>query len=93
MKCLGPTRAASRIPWVALTWFPPMVLRSEGNAPVTWEPSDIENDLGVKLPLETELVRSRVSELRLNEDATYGHWGRILWSPVEVVARHNTRSA
>ena len=67
---------------------PPMVLRSEAKASVAWEPSDIENALGVKLPRENELLWSRASELRLNEDVTYGQWGCILWSPVEVVARH-----
>jgi hypothetical protein len=70
----------------------PMVLRSEAKAPVTWELSDIENALGVKLPQENELLWSRVSELRLNEDVTYGQWGCILWSPVEVVARHKQAS-
>jgi hypothetical protein len=68
--------------------IPPMVLRSESKAPVAWEPSDIEKALGVKLPQENKLLWARASELRLNEDATYGQWGCILWSPVEVVARH-----
>jgi hypothetical protein len=67
---------------------PPMVLQSEAQPAVAWQPSDIEAALEVKLPEEIKLLWSRASELRLHEDVNYGQWGCILWSPVEIVARH-----
>jgi hypothetical protein len=65
-----------------------MVLQSEAKPPVAWQPTNIETALEVKLPEEIKLLWSRASELRLLEDVNYGQWGCILWSPVEIVARH-----
>jgi hypothetical protein len=68
--------------------LPPMVLQSEAKLPTPFQPSDIEFALKVKLPEEIKLLWSRASELRLHEDVNYGQWGCVLWSPIDVVARH-----
>jgi hypothetical protein len=68
---------------------PPMVLQSEIKPPVAWDAAEIETAVGVKLPDEARVLWSRGSEICLHSDVNYGQWGCVLWSPAEIVARHD----
>jgi hypothetical protein len=67
---------------------PPMILKNEVKAPVGWDASAIESALPVKLPDDIKALWNTAAEVRLLSDVNYSQWGCILWSPSEIVRRH-----
>src|SRR5260370_3313072 len=68
--------------------LPPMVLHCQVSPPIDWDPTIIEHPLRVTLPQELRELWRAASEIRLFDDVNYGQWGCILWSPAEVVSKH-----
>lgn len=66
----------------------PLSLCCQIALPVPWNTKILEETLGVVLPQELKDLWNQTSHLRLFEDITYGQWGLVLWSPEQVIIKH-----
>lgn len=66
----------------------PLSLHCKITPPVPWDIKMLEETLRVTLPQELKDLWNQTSHLRLFEDITYGQWGLVLWSPEQVITKH-----
>lgn len=64
---------------------PPAIYRTNADPPISWDMQIIEKTLSIVLPPDLIQLWEYASRIRLYEDITYGQWGTILWSPLEVI--------
>jgi len=55
--------------------------------PVAWSLDLVERRLGVSIPDDVGDFWAAIGGARLVEDASFGQWGLVLWSPEETVER------
>lgn len=66
----------------------PFPLRCRVLPPVAWDARLLSQRLGIALPGDLEELWHLASSIRLFEDIAFGQWGFVLWSPDEVIPRH-----
>lgn len=68
------------------------IYRSGIDPKVSWEKGMIEESSGVVLPSELSDIWDNASRINLYVDITHGHWGTIIWSPIEIIENQEWKS-
>jgi hypothetical protein len=62
-------------------------LYTSASNPVMWSKAKLESDLALKIPDQLALIWNYFSRISLYEDRTYGQWGIIVFSPLEIIEK------
>lgn len=60
--------------------------------PSNWNQNEIEKLLNVSLPPDLIQLWQLAGEIRICEDIDAGQWGLILWSPDDVISKHQAET-